>query len=320
MFGVPLAVLLILALPFIRRDRRVWLGVATVLLFFVPLIFLPGRLFSAYWYVPLIGVAMALSSFADSRYGWVAAVFLMAWIPWNIVDLRDYRNQKLAEDAANRDYVDQLRAASASLRGIPVFLYHGLPASFPPWGLGGALTYLLPNYAKVYPMDDPQIWPLAQSPAIATLVWEQPARKLWVASRSPETQDAAYIIMNNVTPVWQLTEGWSGLEDGFRWAAPRATARLYRAPRATQFEVVLNSGPQLTETGCFEFSAQLNGVPLGRIHLTERRIQTVRWPLPPGPPGTVQVEFDASPSFHYGRDPRTLGAAVVSFGFLPSGR
>src|ERR1039457_6823996 len=79
LFGIPLAGFALLALPAVRRDRRLWLGVAATMLFFVPLVFLPGRLFSAYWYVPLIGVAMALSSLADARYGVLAAVFLAAW-------------------------------------------------------------------------------------------------------------------------------------------------------------------------------------------------------------------------------------------------
>ena len=96
LFGIPFAGFALLALPFVRRDRRAWLGVAATVLFLVPLVFLPGRLFSAYWYVPLIGVAMALSSLADARYGFLAAVFLAAWLPWNYVDLRDYRSEKVA--------------------------------------------------------------------------------------------------------------------------------------------------------------------------------------------------------------------------------
>ena len=323
LFGIPFAGFALLALPAVRRDRRLWLGVAATMLFFVPLVFLPGRLFSAYWYVPLIGVAMALSSLADARYGVLAAVFLAAWLPWSYLDLRDYRRQKLAEDADSRDYVAQLRASAALFQGIPIFLYHGLPPAFPPWGTAGALRYLLPDMnVKMYPMEDPAAKVLEQGPAVATLVWTQANRKLWIVVHNPHTLDTTYIMNNELTPVWQLTDGWFGLEEGFRWAAPHATARLYRAPRATQFEVVLNIGPQLLAAlGHTDFSARLNGVPLGTAHLTELGIRTVRWPLPPGPPGTVEAEFQADPPYHApGNDPRTLGAAVVSFGFLPSGR
>ncbi len=322
LFGIPFAGFALLALPAIRRDRRLWLGVAATVLFFVPLVFLPGRLFSAYWYVPLIGVAMALSSLADARYGFLAAVFLAVWLPWNYLDLRDYRRQKLAEDADSRDYVAQLRASAASFQDIPIFLYYGLPPGFPAWGAAGALRYLVPHQnVRLYQMEDPETKNLTQSPAVATLVWVQYNRKLWIAVRNPQTLDSTYIMMNELTPVWQLTDGWYGLEEGFRWAGPHATARLYRAPRATQFEVVLNIGPQLLSAlGHTDLSARLNGVPLGTARLTESGVQTVRWPLPPGPPGTVEAEFQADPPFHAGGDPRTLGAAVMSFGFLPSGR
>jgi hypothetical protein len=324
LFGVSLGGFALLALPAVRRNRRVWLGVAATLLFFVPLVFLPGRLFSAYWYVPLIGAAIALSSLAETHYGRVAAaVFLAAWLPWNYLDLRDYRRQKLAEDADSRDYVTQLRASAASIQGIPTFLYQGLPPAFPPWGAAGALRYLLPDMnVKIYPMDDSAAKTLLQSPAIATLVWVQGNRKLWITAHNPQTPDSTYIMMNEITPVWQLTDGWFGLEEGFRWAAPHATARLYRAQRATQFEAVLNIGSQLLAAlGHTDFSARLNGVPLGTARFAELGIHAVRWPLPPGPPGTVDVEFQSDPPYRApGNDPRTLGAAVVSFGFLPSGR
>ena len=322
LFGIPFAGFALLALPAVRRDRRMWLGVAATVLFFVPLVFLPGRLFSAYWYVPLMGVAIALSSLADARFGLLAAVFLAAWLPWNYLDLRDYKHQKLAEDADSREYVAQLRASAGLLQGIPIFLYYGVPRALAPWGAAGALSCLLTDKnLKMYPMGGPAAKELMQSPALATLVWVPHNRKLWIAVHDPHTLDSTYIMMNELTPVWQLTDGWFGLEEGFRWAAPHAAARLYRAPRATQFEVVLNIGPQLlTALGRTDFRAQLNGVPLGSARLTESGVHTLRWPLPPGPPGIVEAEFQADPPFHAGSDPRTLGAAVVSFGFLPSGR
>jgi len=322
LFGIPFVGFTLLALPAIRRDRRLWLGVAAIVLLFVPLVFLPGRLFSAYWYVPLIGVAIVLSSLADTRFGWLAAVFLAAWLPWNYLDLRDYRLQKMAEDADNRNYVDQLKTSVPLIQDIPTFLYHGMPPAFPPWGAAGALRYFMPQInARLYRLDDPAAKQLLQGPAVATLVWTQPSRKLWVAVHDPQTLDATYIILNEISPFWQLTEGWFGMDEGFRWAAPRATARLYRAPRATQFEVVLNVSPlALAAAGHTDFSAQLNGVALGTAHFTDLGIHTIRWPLPPGSPGTVEAEFESGPPFHTGSDPRTLGAAVVSFGFLPSGR
>lgn len=319
LFGVPFLGFALVLLPAVRRERRMWLGVAATVLFLVPLVFLPGRLYSAYWYVPLAGVAIALSSLADMRYGWLAAVFLAAWLPWNYLDLRDYRHQKLTEDAECRSYVAQLQAAADSLRGIPAFLFHGLPPSFPPWGVSGALRYLLPGQEfKLYAMEDPAAQSLLRSQAAATLSWVEKTHKLWITAHHPNAPDAAYLEMNELTPVWQLQDGWYGLEEGYRWTGPRATARLYRAAQATGFEVVMSVDAQLLAArGYTDFSARLNGVPLGTAHLTEVGIRTVRWPLPAGPAGTAEVEFQADPPFHAANgDPRTLGAAIISFGFV----
>ncbi|HLY18682.1 MAG TPA: hypothetical protein VKR61_15725 [Bryobacteraceae bacterium] len=322
LLGIPFAGFALLALPVVRRNRLMWLGLAVTALFFVPLLFLPGRLFSAYWYVPLTGVVMMFASLADGRFGFLAAVFLAAWIPWTYLDLREYRSRKLAEDADDRAYIEQLRAAAPTFKGVPLFLYHGLPPALSHWGAAGALRYLLPDTnVKVAPMDDPAAASQFQSLRLATLVWVQPRRHLWIAVRTPETLDTTYVSMNEVTPVWQLTDGWYALEEGYRWAAPRATARLYRAPRAAQFELVVNIGPQLLNTiGHSDLSVRLNSVPLGTAHITDLGIRIVRWPLPPGPAGPVEVELLASPAFHASGDPRTLGDAIMSFGFLPSGR
>ena len=43
----PYGGLLLLPLPAVFRDRRVWFGIAAMLLFFFPLAFLPGRMFRA---------------------------------------------------------------------------------------------------------------------------------------------------------------------------------------------------------------------------------------------------------------------------------
>jgi hypothetical protein len=322
LFGVPCLGLALLALPAVWRDRRMGLGLAATVLFLLPLLFLPGRLYSAYWYVPLIGAAMVLASMANGRYAFLAVVFLAAWLPWNYLELRAYADRKLAEDAENRDYVAQLQTASTALRQIPTFLYRGLPPTLAPWGVGGALRYLLPDMnVRVYPLEDTAAKTVLLMPAVATLTWVERNRNLWVAARSPGTEDATYISMNEVTPVWQLGDGWFDLEDGFRWTAPRATASLYRAPRATQFEAVLNIGPRLLQAaGHSDFRVRLNGTPIGSVRLAEPGIRIVRWPLQPGPPGTVEVEFQSAPAYRSESDPRTLGAAIMSFGFLPSGR
>src|SRR5438105_7338759 len=90
-FLLPFAGLLLLPLPFLVRDRRLWFGAAAMCLFLFPLLLLPGRLFAVYWYVPLIGAAILLASLAEGRYRWAVIVFLVLWIPWDFVHFRAER-------------------------------------------------------------------------------------------------------------------------------------------------------------------------------------------------------------------------------------
>ena len=55
------------AVPFaawLSRNRRVWFGTAAMLLFLTPVLFLPGRIETAYTYLPFTGLAIALTGVA----------------------------------------------------------------------------------------------------------------------------------------------------------------------------------------------------------------------------------------------------------------
>jgi hypothetical protein len=58
-------------------------GIITMLLFMVPLAFLPGRLVAAYCYVPLIGLSLAVAGLVRRERWVVAALFLAFWVGWN---------------------------------------------------------------------------------------------------------------------------------------------------------------------------------------------------------------------------------------------
>src|SRR5207253_3162826 len=95
-FLLPLAALM-------ARNRRTWLGLAAMVLFFFPLLFLPGRLFSAYCYVPFIGLAIGAAGVVEEAYSLPAlaavALFFLAWIPIDIHALRVQRRATLGKDA-----------------------------------------------------------------------------------------------------------------------------------------------------------------------------------------------------------------------------
>src|SRR5882672_2446933 len=84
-FLIPYAGFALIPLPLLIRDRRLWFGAAMMVLFFVPLLFLPGRLYSAYCYLPLAGFALMAAAIASlDRLAPVIALLCILWIPWNM--------------------------------------------------------------------------------------------------------------------------------------------------------------------------------------------------------------------------------------------
>ena len=317
LFAIPLAGFGVLALPFLSRDRRVWLGIAATVLFFVPLLLLPLRLFSAYWYAPLIGVAVAVGALADGRLRLPVTVAVAGCLLWSCVQLPAYAKEKLAQDAATRSYVAQLQGSATRLRGTPVFLYFRLPDTLHPWGLQGMLNYLWPGTnARAYSLQDPAADAFLQSPTVATLSWDPLGRHLWISRHTPNTLDASYVTADLQSPFWQLTHGWYLPDEDFRWIAPHATARLYRPAQATRFEVTCVAAARLIQTqGHAELRALMNGGELGIAQLTERGVRTLSWPLPDHVAGPVDIDFDVQPAFHAPGDPRVLGIGIERFGF-----
>jgi hypothetical protein len=116
--------------------------------------------------------------------------------------------------------------------------------------------------------------------------------------------------------VWQLGEGWSNPEGGFRWIAPQATARLDRPEGAARFELrVLVNTAVLQSTGLVTVRVSLNSADLAPQRITELGWHVLEWDLPAAPAGATSVTIQTDPPFHAPGDPRTLGIAVGSFGF-----
>jgi hypothetical protein len=65
----PYAGLALLALPFVIRRKRVWFGMAMAILTLIPMLLLTNRLYSAYLYVPIAGLAMAFPPIETRRAG-----------------------------------------------------------------------------------------------------------------------------------------------------------------------------------------------------------------------------------------------------------
>jgi hypothetical protein len=313
---VPHAGLALIALPLVVRDRRLWFGAAMVFLFFIPLLFLPGRLFSAYCYLPLAGVALMAATVAGlPRLAPVVALLCVLWIPWNLSLLRKNRRETLAADDEVRTYVSALVNFSRKSKATRVFVYDGQPPGFHSWGAEGVLRFLYghPNPA-LYSIEDKEAPEALKLDDVALLKWNPDERRLAVLSSKTQ---AAYVEMERRPPSWQLGEGWFTQDNGFRWIRPHASARLSLPEGARDFELIVNVPPdQIREAGPIDVSVALNGAGIGRRQLTGNGIQSLRWPVNLQTSGQVNVDFAITPEYRPSNgDSRVLGVAVVAFGF-----
>ncbi len=317
-FLLPYAGLFLSAVPFLLRDKRAYFGLSFFLVLLAPMLVLPGRLFSAYLYVPTVGLAMVAATAAARLHpAWVVAFYLL-WLPFNHASLRAQRREALSLADENRRYVTKLEKIVAENPGADAYIYDGVPAALQMWGLGAALKYFARRGdVALYSAESSNLEKnLREGSGAVLLSWDPVLRELTAFSRPSGEPDVSYIQVSRHAPVWQFGEGWYSLTGHFRWCRPYATARLRRPPAANAFELVVNMGPPpLGEP--IRARVFLNGRLVGSAELPRGSgWHTVRWTLPDDAPGTVRVEFRTDPPFVADRE-RPLGLAIGAFGFLP---
>jgi hypothetical protein len=317
---IPYAGLALLAVPFLTRHRRAWFGLAMTAVLIFPMLFLPGRLYSAYCYMPLLGIAVALSAVELTAFAWraAAALFLLLWLPWDYRSMRIQRRTRLAQADEARAYVTAIGQFAAKSDRIDAFVYSGAPVGFQHWGTEGAIRYFYERSdINVRYISDPDAPKVFQTPRFAMMSWDGGIRHLSFAVHTPETPDAAYLKMNETTPIWQLEQGWYPLEDTFRWTQPVATARLLRPAGALRFTMRVNIGAEQRKlAGVQQVTVSLNGVPIGPPRsFPDLAWQEAVWDLEPAAAGEVEVRVEVTPGFHPMNETRELGLAIGGFGF-----
>ncbi len=304
----------ILALPFLIRDRRVRFGIFTFVCLLGLMLLLPGRLSAAYLYVPLIGLAIALS--AATRPVWLAA-FLAVLLPLSYYTTRIERGQELADAHDRRAWFRPVVNFVRAHPDVDTLVYNELPVSMWDWGVNGLLSNLRPDSPPTAIYDSaPQARDDLKKPHLALLVWDRERHNVSVVARAP---DVPYLHLSLLEPEWQFGEGWIGYGSEHRWMGPQATARLLRPASARRFEVVVWVPPIYLETfhqGRLDIS--LDHRLLGAGVLDQPDQNTFRFDAPPAQEGPVEVEFNVSPAL---KDPhgssQDFGTLIASFGFLP---
>ncbi|MEO8661374.1 MAG: hypothetical protein ABI693_23080 [Bryobacteraceae bacterium] len=316
----PWAGFALLPLALLIRNRRLWFGVASAFLFMVPLLFLPGRLFAVYLYVPLFALALGLSALAESVRPVYVALFFALWIPINYRVMIEDRKATLATAHENRAYVTQAAAFFASQPKITTVVFDGAPPSLHRWGVEAAIRRIANNpNIEIRDMQDREAQQALHKDGLAVLSWSQPFQRLFTITRLTGAPIESYIRMGLDTPIWQLDDGWYTLESDYRWIGPRATARLHRPAGVKHFDLTVNVSPlQITQSGAPNVQVSLDGHILGSHLFTKTGWDTVRWPIPEGISLDPVVELTVTPTYRPSNgDPRTLGAAIAALGFRP---
>jgi hypothetical protein len=161
------------------RNRRTWFGLAMMALFFVPLLFLPGRVFSAYCYVPFTGLAIAMAGLAEIAKPAVAAAVFLLWFPLNIHWMLWQRHDTLRQDRDIREWVSTVGNFARAGPPVGAFVYQGIPAGFQEFGVDATLNYFLWRPDVTAPAaDSPEGIRYLRSGRTAVLRWREAEHRL----------------------------------------------------------------------------------------------------------------------------------------------
>jgi hypothetical protein len=165
------------------RNRKTWFGLAVMALFLFPLLFLPGRVFSAYCYLPFCGLAIALTGIAEAHSPAAVAALVLLMLPLDYRELRRNSRETLGRDAAVRRWmgaVDRFAAANPQSR---VFVFSGAPVGFQRWGVEGALKYVYDRSdLTILAEGDAGAPALKKAPGTVILLWDPVQQRLAITN------------------------------------------------------------------------------------------------------------------------------------------
>ena len=172
----------------VARNRRTWLGLAAMGLFLFPVLFLPGRVFSAYCYLPFAFLAIALTGVGEALSPAALGLFLALWLPMDMHEWRMRRRETLANDNEVRTWMDTVGRFAAGKQRVGAFVFSGAPEGFHQWGIEGTLKYYYERSdLTVKPIGDPDVAALMQSRPVALLNWDASRKRLDIVMRGPSS-------------------------------------------------------------------------------------------------------------------------------------
>lgn len=317
--GIPLAGLLFAGLALYMRTPLAKVGLVTAATLLMPMLILPGRLNSVYWYMPLLGVALIIAEAARRWPRAVLASFLL-WLPWNNHFLRIYRRHELPIARNNRLYVDNLRYAWEHHFGPRphAIIIDGVPNTMARYGVDGAIRLISRDEdPKLIEWDTPAAQTALADDATVQITWNQLDRQMRLATPS-HVPPAGYIDFGHQAPGLALRDGWHPEDGHLRWSYPSAHVRLPQ----TSSRFIVKGAPQEEQIrmagGKVDVELLVDGVSAGTQQARKAGGQTLVWNVS-GPLGaTRDIELKVTPAYHPSNgDTRALGLPVTAIGFVP---
>lgn len=300
-------------LLYFARDRRLLAPLASFCALLIPLLFLPGRLFSVYLYVPLIALLPALAAVLARTPFRLALALLTAFLVLDYAKLIEKRRTELALAHEAKAWVEQLRAAHQHTPLPSIAYYENSPSSFLLHGMTGALRLITANPAARVLNPEIEANRLLATAPLPTLSWFRPTHTLTLNYHRHGEAVRGSLTLAEPSSAWQLGDGWYDREGHFRWGARRATLLLAASPQHSHLELTLNNGPALLEAiRALDLTVKANGLPLGQSRFTTPGTPTLSFPLAPRTEGRLEIELLASPGFRPPGDDRELGFALLS--------
>ena len=317
LFFVPFAGLALLLLPVFVRDRRLYVGLVFVAALLAPMLVLPGRLISVYWYVPMIGLSIAVAVIAARVPQWAIALFFIAWFPLNYILLRDKRREILALADENRWYTTGLQQFARHVPPLKAVVYQGTPAHMAYWGIQGAIQQVFGPTVQIAWYKDPAQLQHALAETPMALVGYYPVPHAVKGLLRSKNELESYIRFNEEPPYFQLGEGWHRDEGGWHWIAPQAELTLCRPQGATAFEIAASLPPDsIQRDGPARVTVSEDGRMLGTRILGESSVQRLHWDLAGGDPGDRKITIRSEPVRRLAGDSRELGIVVRAIGYV----
>lgn len=172
---------LVSALLLAARTRSAYFGLLAFWVLLIPLLFLPGRLFDVYTYVPMTGLAIAVASVLSQPRipdrAIVACVLIWAVFPF--LKMRTWSRDELGASAGMHSYVQQLqRIVEKRPAAARTYIYGALPAEMDRFSVQAIITNLTRTNAVVVSRDEAGVLVPDDSGSALLLDWDEPVRRL----------------------------------------------------------------------------------------------------------------------------------------------